>query len=678
MYYTNITDTELQLFRGLMVPNFTIKLTDALTSGLFKVETIITDKLYKIYPLFYTESISTDNEADTVIDDLCIICTKQEDKETYITCISDENEPVQDYQNYASYYDIGDQLTTAEYNAIISMLRHSVTHNDEIRIADTVNGVYADYYFDIEGATILDTGILVTSETILAEPKVKLRSNVFKHSTYTLKLSVLHYTGVNIFDGDTTDYKVVDTLEVELTPYEWVDIPVTDIEEGYIISFDAEVEINHDKPVIQGDFDDILSITSDKMALDVGEVATLTIKFTDWEGYPYVDTDIILYENGTPLDEALKTDIDGICTYEYTGTGLSNKTFYACYNGEVQSNSITIVDTTTPVVTTVALESSASSITVGESVTLTAYVKDQFDTAMEGETVTFYDGETSLGTGTTNSSGIATLTASSLSVGSHSLKAVCSGVNSSSVIVIVNSALTPTTLNVTATKDILSYADTESSVLTATVLDQNGNAMSGQSVVFKNGSTVLDTVTTDANGESDYTYASQGVGDVTLTVECSLLQETYTIEDCVKYDETEYTKSFSSTRTETIYSTSDLTDCSISLDLKSTTYDYSCVYGKGYNSESDQIGYGTTNQSYGRIYRTLNGTNNHSNYYSFNSNNVYYNLKFEKVGNTLKLYLNDNLIDTSTDNAISNLKYLNFISWRSKTIYYKNLKIKPL
>ena len=154
------------------------------------------------------------------------------------------------------------------------------------------------------------------------------------------------------------------------------------------------------------------------------------------------------------------------------------------------------------------------------------------------------------------------------------------------------------------------------------------------------------------------------------------VSETFSLQDCWKYDATEHTKSYSSTIAETITSTTNLTDCLISLDLKSTTYSYSCVYGKGYNSESDQIGFGTTAIG-GKIYRTLNGSSNHSDYGS-NNDNVYYNLRFERTGTTLKLYLNDTLIDTTTNNEISSFEYLNFISWRNKTLYYKNLKVKAL
>ena len=88
-------------------------------------------------------------------------------------------------------------------------------------------------------------------------------------------------------------------------------------------------------------------------------------------------------------------------------------------------------------------------------------------------------------------------------------------------------------LSVSADKPVLSYYDEDSAVLTATL---EGPNVSGRSVVFKQGDTVLDTVVTDSNGEAEYTYASQGVGDVTITAECMNLQETYVLEDCIIYD----------------------------------------------------------------------------------------------------------------------------------------------
>lgn len=88
------------------------------------------------------------------------------------------------------------------------------------------------------------------------------------------------------------------------------------------------------------------------------------------------------------------------------------------------------------------------------------------------------------------------------------------------------------TLSLTADKSVLSYADSDSCTLTATY---DGSDVSGKSVVFKIGDTVLATETTDSEGIAEYEYSSQGVGDVTFTVECRSLQETYELEDCIYF-----------------------------------------------------------------------------------------------------------------------------------------------
>lgn len=295
MYYRDITDPEIQVFHGLKIQNFTITLSDVLTSDLFKVDTIITDKIYKIYPLFYTGEITSTNGNDQILDNQCVICLKNPDKETYLTFISNPDEPITDYSNYATYKDISDSLTTAEYNGLISLLRRSQTHNDKLRIKESVTGEYGEYLFDIDDVTFLDTGILITDETITAEPKVKLTNNFFKHSTYTLILNVIHYTGVNILDDVTpSDYKVVDTLEIELTPEEWVDIPVTDLEEGYIISFDCKVNITHDKTIIQGV--QTLELTTDKNIIQTNEISDLTATAYNFDEEPEQGATIYFYK----------------------------------------------------------------------------------------------------------------------------------------------------------------------------------------------------------------------------------------------------------------------------------------------------------------------------------------------------------------------------------------------
>jgi uncharacterized delta-60 repeat protein len=75
--------------------------------------------------------------------------------------------------------------------------------------------------------------------------------------------------------------------------------------------------------------------------------------------------------------------------------------------------------------TTETLGSSVNPSVFGQQVTFTAAVSA--GTAAAGETVTFMDGSSTLGTGTLDSSGQATLTTSTLAVGSHTITAVYNG-----------------------------------------------------------------------------------------------------------------------------------------------------------------------------------------------------------------------------------------------------------
>ena len=283
MYFDNITNKDLQYFHDLKVPNFSIKLTDALTSDLFKKETIIADSIYKIYPLFYCNEITSTNPDDRVLETRCVIC-KKESKETYLTFISDSGD-VQDYKNYASYFDIGDTLTTNQYNQIVSLLRSNVILNDSIKISELFSGTYGKYEFDIEDTTVIDMGIVITDETISAAPKVRLTDNVLHYAKYILQLKVLHYTGAKVEDTDTTDYTVIDTLEIELQPNTWVDIPVNDLEEDYIICLNSNVKITFDTPVIQ-DWINQITITADPSIIQSGDTTDIYANCYDNGGLP--------------------------------------------------------------------------------------------------------------------------------------------------------------------------------------------------------------------------------------------------------------------------------------------------------------------------------------------------------------------------------------------------------
>lgn len=202
------------------------------------------------------------------------------------------------------FFNVGDKLTANDFNAIVSLYRKSVKHSEKIRISNEAYvGEYGVFEFNFNGATILDNGVVVSDETISAIPRVRLTDTFFKTSKYILQLDILHFTGINILDDIAPEnFKVVDVLEVELIPNTWVEIPLDNIEEGYIISFNANVLIDHNTPVLQGSWLNELILSSDGDMVQVGDNFILTVFAKDMGDVGIVDEPITFYQKYSNLD----------------------------------------------------------------------------------------------------------------------------------------------------------------------------------------------------------------------------------------------------------------------------------------------------------------------------------------------------------------------------------------
>ena len=226
------------------------------------------------------------------------------------------------------------------------------------------------------------------------------------------------------------------------------------------------------------------------------------------------------------------------------GNVVSSKTVedFTTYNSSLSYEDSFYTMEFTESAITLSLVVSSGTVSVGEAVTCTATVLDD-DTPVSGVSVSFYDGTTSLGTGTTNSSGVATYTTSSLSAGSHSLSAEYDDSTSNVVNVTV---VAYDDIVLSADDSILSYYDWGFTILRAQLMDGSSTAsVSGVTVEFFNGSTSMGTSQTDSNGVAVKTYLSAGEGDVSLKAECSngsstFVSETYTLHDYYWYGNTEY------------------------------------------------------------------------------------------------------------------------------------------
>jgi hypothetical protein len=170
--------------------------------------------------------------------------------------------------------------------------------------------------------------------------------------------------------------------------------------------------------------------------------------------------------------------------------------------------------------TTTTVTSSATNVPFGTSVTLTATVTG---TPTPSGSVTFYDGANTLGTGTLNGSGVATYTASSLSVGVHTITAAYpanstySGSTSTAINVTVTAnALTGTSSVLTASATTVNSGS--SVTLTETVAPTSGTGTPTGTVNFLSGGVTLPSGSgiTLTNGVATYTTTSLPLGGNTI------------------------------------------------------------------------------------------------------------------------------------------------------------------
>jgi len=193
-----------------------------------------------------------------------------------------------------------------------------------------------------------------------------------------------------------------------------------------------------------------------------------------------------------------------------TGVAAGSATITATSSGQSGTSAITVTAAPPPppVVTTVTVAPPSASIAVGANTTLTATVKDQNGNVMTGQTVTW----------STNNAAAATVSSggvvSGVAAGSATITATSSGKSGTSSITVT--APTPVVTTVTVAPPSASIAVGATTTLTATVKDQNGNVMSGQTVTWSTNNAAAATVSSGgvvsgvAAGSATITATSSG------------------------------------------------------------------------------------------------------------------------------------------------------------------------
>jgi uncharacterized repeat protein (TIGR01451 family) len=208
------------------------------------------------------------------------------------------------------------------------------------------------------------------------------------------------------------------------------------------------------------------------------------------------------------------------------GTYTVVATFTSSDPGYTSGGTAQTTFTISPAATTTSKVSLSSSTAVyGQPVTLTATVTNTQTSVTPSGTVGFYSGATEVGTATVGANGVATLTVSTLSAGSHSLTASFSDpavnfVPSSSpaaVTLTISKASTTTTLTATTNTPVSGQSVT----FTATVAAGSpSTATPTGTVTFKDGNTVLATVSL-SGGSASFTTTHLAVGNHAITVSYS-------------------------------------------------------------------------------------------------------------------------------------------------------------
>lgn len=424
-------------------------------------------------------------------------------------------------------------------------------------------------------------------------------------------------------------------------------------------------------------------LSANHTSITVGGSVVFSAFVEDTDGEPLEGLTVSFYRDGVSLGSGVSDDT-GMVQLTVSSWSVGSFTCTASCQG-VSSSGVTV--TVSKITSTISLSAVSSTISVGDSPQLTGTLS-----VGSGESVKIYLGDVLVDTVTTGTNGAFSFTGSATSTsGSLTFKAVYDGdsthssVTSSNVVITV-SDVTPvvSTVSLSSDKSVLSAYDSESAVLSATVLDGSSNPMSGETVTFYNGSTSMGTATTNSSGIATKSYSSTGAGDVTFKATSSNVESsTVTVEDCWNTKLTEQTitctssSKYTSVGLNTIHNIKD-DDFVLEFDSKGNG-----TLSVGHSSywESSTNYRATLGTADGKHYYSTRATSTSESYGGTYDSNTYYHYKLTREGSTIKFYVDGTLLGTKTASFFSSYTTwcIYSIIWGANTSQtIKNIKIKPL
>lgn len=498
MYFSNIINEEIQHFHKIAGADFTLSLTDILTSDLFKVEPIIANKIYRIYPLFYCNQVISSNANDKVMETRCLILQKDQ-HETYLSFITDSssdniifNEDIQNIKN------IGDILTTEEFNAFVYRLRKNGTLVGSLNFEEksSIDGVYASYVFNnVEGQLRNDKGIIVNNKIKNNPLTVKLVNPFFLNAKYTLTFTVFSISGANVCDDNKEDFISKDTFSIDLIEDTNIAIPLNDYINDSVLDFNITVNISFNVPeIVNSNFN--LNLGVDDNDILIGDDINLTATLS---GEDNVANYAIQFFEDSILIGGETTDNEGIATLSYSPSSVGNHVYSVKVLGLTSEVNVIVNKLTS----SLSVNVNEESIVYGDQLNLTGtlLVNNQIVSNLP---VKLYDNNILIDTLTTDNLGKVYFNSDNLNAGNNNLKLVYEETNNhksanASISVIVKS---PTYIFIQKYTSPPIYAvETVYEVEGILFNSIDNSRISNKTVtVRENGSNRLTSLTTDENG----------------------------------------------------------------------------------------------------------------------------------------------------------------------------------
>lgn len=235
-----------------------------------------------------------------------------------------------------------------------------------------------------------------------------------------------------------------------------------------------------------------------------------------------IPTGQVTFQKGNTFLAQVPLNSSGVASFSISTLPLGNNTITATYASDslFAASSGNVVQVVQNVVssTTTTVSSSANPSVFSQPVTFTATVTSSGGTPTG--TATFKNGSTTLGTSNLDGAGHATLTTSTLAVGSNSITATYNG--NSNFSSSTSSPLTQTVNKDATTTSVTSSLNpshkNQSVTFTATVVaSAPGTAVPTGTVTFKDGTRTLGSSTLNASGQATFSISNLNKGNHSIT-----------------------------------------------------------------------------------------------------------------------------------------------------------------